>query len=337
MAIVSPTDRLDRLREWASGALASPLLSVTPASEDASFRRYFRLVVDGRSLVAMDAPPEHEDCATFVRVAGILRAAGVNVPAIVAQAPDEGFLLLTDFGSTTYLEALDDASADALYGDAVAALLAMQVASRPGVLPAYDRGLLERELRLFPEWYVERHRGLRLTPAQAADLDRVHGLLLARNLAEPAVHVHRDYHCRNLMVTADDNPGVLDFQDAVHGPITYDLVSLFRDAYVEWPEERVIDWLARYWEKARRAGLPVRADFGEFYQDFEWMGVQRHLKVLGIFARLYHRDGKPRYLADLPRVAGYVRRAASRYGALTPLVRLLDRLEDRPATAGYTF
>ncbi|MGE3509259.1 MAG: aminoglycoside phosphotransferase family protein [Vicinamibacterales bacterium] len=336
MAIVSPTDRLDRLREWVAGVLPGPVRSLAPASEDASFRRYFRLAVEGGSVIAMDAPPEQEDCSVFVRVAGVFRDAGMHVPAIVAQATDLGFLLLSDFGSITYLDALNDRNADALYGDAVEALIALQRASRPGVLPAYDRELLARELRLFPEWFVGRHHGVRLAAGETAELERVHARILACNLAEPSVYVHRDYHSRNLMVTTP-NPGVLDFQDAVYGPITYDLVSLFRDAYVEWPEERVLDWLARYWERARRAGLPVRADFGEFYRDFEWMGVQRHLKVLGIFARLHHRDGKPRYLADLPRVAGYLRGVAARYGALAPLARLLDRVEDRPAATGYTF
>jgi hypothetical protein len=315
--------------------------SIRPASNDASFRRYFRVDAaprHGGSLVAMDAPPPMEDCRPFIHVAEVFAAAGMNVPRVLQADPARGFLLLSDFGNRTYLSELGDSSADALYADATRALVDLQRASREGVLPDYDRELLLRELMLYPVWYAERHKGHVLQPSERAGLEQAFEALLANNLAQPRVYVHRDYHCRNLMVLdGPANPGVLDFQDAVYGPITYDLVSLLRDAYVQWPEERVIDWAIRYWERARKAGLPVPGDFADFYRDFEWMGLQRHLKVLGIFARLYHRDGKDRYLADLPLVLQYVERTAARYNALTGLARLVERVEHRAGAVGYTF
>jgi N-acetylmuramate 1-kinase len=204
------------------------------------------------------------------------------------------------------------------------------------VLPEYDRALLLRELRLFSDWYIAKHLGIALDPAQARTIDETFELILANNLAQPQAYVHRDYHSRNLMVS-EPNPGILDFQDAVYGPITYDLASLYKDAYIAWSEERVIDWVVRYWEAARRANLPVHQDFGAFYRDFEWMGAQRHIKVLGIFARLYHRDGKARYLQDMPLVMHYLRSACARYAELAPLLRLLDQLQARKPTAGFTF
>ncbi len=330
-------DRLDRLRQWTTQALPAPLLDLTPASADASFRRYFRARTREGSYIVMDAPPAHEDCAPFLHVARLFRAAGANTPEILAENGAEGFLLLSDFGDTTYLDALNEASADRLYRDANAALITIQRASRAGELPPYDGELLLRELRLFPDWYVARHLGIELDAGQRQTLERVFAAILANNLAQPTVYVHRDWHSRNLMVTERDNPGVLDFQDAVYGPITYDLVSIYKDAYIAWDEERVLDWVVRYWQAARAAGLPVRADFGEFYRDFEWMGVQRHVKVLGIFARLYHRDGKDGYLEDMPRVMDYLRRACQRYRELGDLLRLLDALENRQAQVGYTF
>ncbi|MCX7673878.1 MAG: phosphotransferase [Thiobacillaceae bacterium] len=329
-------ERLTRLKAWVEEVLPEPLQTLAPASADASFRRYFRVRTAAASYIVMDAPPAHEDCRPYVHVARLLRAAGVNTPQILAQNLDEGFLLLTDFGDTTYLAALDAANADRLYRDANAALVRLQLATRAGELPEYDRELLTRELRLFPDWYLDRHLGCRLSPSQREVLETAFARILANNLAQPRVYVHRDWHSRNLMVT-DPNPGVLDFQDAVHGPITYDLVSLYKDAYIAWDEERVLDWVIRYWEAARQAGLPVRSDFAEFYRDFEWMGVQRHLKVLGIFARLYHRDGKDGYLKDMPRVLDYLRRACARYGELVPLLRLLEAIEGRQPQVGYTF
>ena len=341
----APTDlRRDELVAWTAATLDRHDFTLAPASADASFRRYFRATfdtpparADGRpTLIVMDAPPAKENSAPFLHVAQLLREAGVHAPEVLAADLDRGFLLLTDLGNRTYLAALDAASAPRLYSDAIDALIRWQCASREHELPPYDEALLRRELDLFPDWYVARHLGVTLTGAQADTLAQVFRHVLDNNLAQARVFVHRDYHSRNLMV-CDDNPGVLDFQDAVYGPITYDLCSLLRDAYVAWDEERQIDWAARYWERARRAGLAVGDDFGDFWRDFEWMGVQRQLKVLGIFARLYHRDGKPGYLADMPRVMAYLRGACARYRALGPLLKLLDELEGRQHAAGSTF
>ena len=232
----------------------------------------------------MDAPPEREDCRPFVRVAALMRAAGLHVPEILAQDLERGLLLLSDLGTTTYLKALDASNASALFDDAAEALIRLQLASRPGVLPPYDEALFKREIDLFPQWYIARHLGAALGPTEQQWLAQSTALLVARAVAQPKVYVHRDYMPRNLMVS-EPNPGILDFQDAVFGPITYDIVSLFRDAFVDWEEAQVLDWTVRYWEKAKRAGLPVGTDFGEFYRDFEWMGLQRHLKVLGILDR----------------------------------------------------
>jgi N-acetylmuramate 1-kinase len=332
-------DRLQELEQWLATHYRTGSFRLTPASADASFRRYFRVhLAEGPipTVIAMDAPPELEDCLPFIHVAGLLTGAGLNAPRILARDLARGFLLLTDLGSTTYLAALDAENADTLFADAVSALVRWQLASRPDELPPYDEALLRRELDLFPDWYLARHLGVALDGAQRQSLASAFQLILASNLAQPRVYVHRDYMPRNLMVS-DPNPGILDFQDAVFGPITYDVASLFRDAFVSWPEERVLDWTVRYWEKARRAGLPVNADFGAFYRDLEWMGLQRHLKVLGIFARLHYRDGKSDYLDDTPRFLGYVRAACERYVALAPLARLLDELEGRAPQVGYTF
>lgn len=331
-------ERIKQIQDWLAALFPGRSFTLAPASADASFRRYLRArFADGSTLVVMDAPPAHEDVRPWLHVQRLFQGAGAHVPEVLAQDLERGFLLLTDLGSTTYLAALTDgADADALYRAALDTLIAIQRASRPDALPAYDRVLLKRELDLFPDWYIGKHIPIDFGAADRNMLAAVFEKILAVNLAEPCVFVHRDYHSRNLMV-AGDRPGVIDFQDAVHGPISYDLVSLFKDAYIEWDEERSLDWLARYWERAKKAGLPVRADFGDFFRDYEWMGVQRHVKVLGIFARLYHRDGKDGYLANMPLVARYLRAACVRYGELTPLLRLLDKLENRQAQAGYTF
>jgi aminoglycoside/choline kinase family phosphotransferase len=330
-------DRRSELQHWIETRLNVAPLALEPASADASFRRYFRVHAAGASMIAMDAPPAHEDCRPFVRIAHLMAAAGLNVPRVIAEDFERGFLLLSDLGTSGYLQALNSDTADDLFRDAIDALLRWQLASKPGVLPPYDEALLRRELELFPEWYIGRHLAVTLAADQRQALESVFALILKSNLAQPAVFVHRDFMPRNLMV-CEPNPGVLDFQDAVYGPVTYDVASLFKDAFISWDEERVLDWTARYWEKAKRAGLPVAADFGEFYRDFEWMGLQRHLKVLGIFARLNYRDGKSTYLEDTPRFTGYVRAVAARYGALKPLLMLLDQIEGRaPARAGYTF
>jgi aminoglycoside/choline kinase family phosphotransferase len=281
----------------------------------------------------MDAPPAREDCRPFVQIAGLLADAGVHAPEVLAADLPRGYLLLSDLGSRTYASSLNPTTAHALYADALEALVRWQCASRDGVLPPYDDALLRRELALFADWYVARHLTYELSEAERTTLARTFDAVVANNLAQPQVFVHRDYHSRNLMVSTP-NPGVLDFQDAVHGPITYDLVSLLRDAYVEWDEELQLDWSIRYWEQARSAGLPVHADFGTFWRDFEWMGIQRQLKVLGIFARLNIRDGKAGYVADMPRVLGYLRRAASRYPEFDALIALLDAL-DAHAEAPY--
>ena len=329
-------DRIRALDAWLGAALAGAPFRLEPASADASFRRYFRVFAEGRTLIAMDAPAEREDSSAFVRIAALFREAGLNAPEVLAQDLRQGFLLLTDLGTRSYLEALRQGDVERLFGDATTALTRWQSASREGVLPEYDEALLRRELALFADWYVARHLGVMLSAPQAEALEAMFRVIVARNLAEPRVFVHRDYMPRNLMV-CDPNPGILDFQDAVHGPISYDVASLFRDAFISWDEERVLDGTIRYWEKARKAGLPVRPQFADFWRDAEWMGLQRHLKVLGIFARLHYRDGKEGYLEDAPRFIGYVRHAVNRYSEAAPLGRLLDELEGRKPEARLTF
>lgn len=329
--------RLDALTDWLQAQFPGRPLDIRPASVDASFRRYFRVTLDdGSTHIAMDAPPPQEDCRPFLAVQALFEPAGVHVPAVRAQDVERGFLLLSDLGSTTYLDVLDEDNASALYCDATTAVIAIQKASRPGLLPEYDRDRLLAEMELFPVWYVGRHLKAELSEKEADALYEVFDRILDVNLAEPRVFVHRDYHSRNLMVTRP-NPGVIDFQDAVYGPMSYDLVSLFKDAYIDWEEDQTLDWLIRYWQQARDAGLPVRADFADFHRDYEFMGAQRHLKVLGIFARLCHRDGKDGYLKDLPRVMKHLLQTALRYRDLAPLARLLQRLEGITPKTGYTF
>lgn len=331
--------RLEQLNEWLAQVLPGKSLQLSPASADASFRRYFRVEFEGSSsLIAMDAPPPQEDCRPFVQVAQLFLQAGLHVPKVLAEDLQHGFLLLDDLGNDTYLQALnaDTNVADPLYRDAFNALIQLQQASQPGVLPPYDEALLTREMQLFPDWYIARHLGLSLSEKQQQVITQTMEVLNRNILAQGQVYVHRDYHSRNLMLTAP-NPGVLDFQDAVYGPITYDLVSLLKDAYISWDEDKVLDWVVRYWQGARAAGLPVPGDIADFYRDFEWMGVQRHLKVLGIFARLYHRDGKDGYLKDMPLVMDYLRRACNRYRELRPLLRLLDEILEIKPQEGLTF
>jgi len=331
-------ERLTALEAWLREVLRGAPFRLERASTDASFRRYFRVFREGAATcIAMDAPPERENPKAFVHVARLLREAGLNAPEVHAQDLDQGFLLLTDLGNHSYLAAMRaGADVDRLFGDATSALVRWQEVTRPGELPEYDEALLRRELDLFPDWYVGRHLGVELDAPRRAGLEEVFRRILARNLGEGRVFVHRDYMPRNLMV-CDVNPGILDFQDAVVGPVSYDVASLFRDAFVSWDEERVLDGTIRYWEKARRARLPVPADFADFWRDVEWMGVQRHLKVLGIFARLHYRDAKAGYLEDTPRFVGYVRHAATRYGELDALARLLDELEGRSREVRLTF
>jgi aminoglycoside/choline kinase family phosphotransferase len=347
--------RIDQLRHWLEQTLPGVGHELTPASADASFRRYFRLtfpegvspeLAGGRSsLIVMDAPPEHEDCGPWLAIDRLFAAAGVHVPEILAENPKEGFLLMSDLGGTTYLSRLNAPEATQLasahlYVDAIAALLAIQAASRSGALPEYSDELLRRELMLFPDWYIARHKGVTLNAEEEAALMAIFDKIIAVNLAEPKVFVHRDYHSRNLMVIGDGdglNPGIIDFQDAVYGPLTYDLASLFKDAYIEWEEDFTLDLLARYWEMAKKLGLPVRADFADFHRDYEWMGVQRHIKVLGIFARLCYRDGKDGYLSSVPLLLRYLRKVCERYRDLAPLLKLLDKLDPVPVEHGFTF
>ena len=333
-------DRKEVLESWLHHVLPNEEFSLTTASADASFRRYFRVHLPVRTLIAMDAPPPQEDCRPFVHTANILLDAGLNVPRVIAQDLERGFLLLSDLGDVTYQSVLDEMTADELYRDAVGALIKMQTASQAGVFAPYDAALLTREMQLFPDWYIAKHLAISLTDTDQQVLQQTFSQLNGNILAQGQVYVHRDYHSRNLMVCRDGenmNPGVLDFQDAVYGPVTYDLVSLFKDAYIAWEEERVLDWTVRYWQAARQAGLPVPQDFADFYRDFEWMGVQRHIKILGIFARLFHRDGKDGYLKDMPLVMDYLRRACARYIELRPFLRLLDRVEKNHPQLGYTF
>jgi aminoglycoside/choline kinase family phosphotransferase len=333
-------ERRKQIIEWLDAQCPGRGFALAPASADASFRRYFRATFDdGTTRIVMDAPPANEDCRPWLAVQTLFQDAGAHVPEVLAQDLERGFLLLSDLGNTTYLQALDADNASMLYADAIAALIRIQRASRPGALPEYDQTLLRRELDLFPQWYLEKHHRMMLSENDKQSLEAVFDRILAVNLAEPKVFVHRDYHSRNLMFvppSSAGNPGIIDFQDAVYGPISYDMASLLKDAYVEWEEDLALDWLVRYWEQARKAGLPVAADFGEFFRDYEWMGVQRHVKVLGIFARLYHRDGKDGYLKDLPLVARYLRKACERYSELSPLRKLLDRVEDKVTVLGYT-
>ena len=347
--------RLAQFDIWLA-AVAIPhhlqIATLRPASADASFRRYFRIdSASSKSFIIMDAPPDKEDSAPFVRIAELLRSAGLLVPQIIDWHATDGFMLLSDLGTKTMLDVLDKqagyehtsstvSSNLPLYDQALDTLVAWQLSSKPNVLPPYDEALLRRELQLFPDWYIAKHKGVLLDARQQAILDKAYSTIVASNLASPSVFVHRDYMPRNLMApypallknaTPAQMLGVLDFQDAVYGPITYDIASLMRDAFLSWEEDFVLDVTIRYWQKAKAAGLPMMDewtdDFGAFYKAVEWMGLQRHLKILGIFARLTLRDGKPKYLADTPRFIAYVRATCNRYIELKPLLRLIDEIE----------
>lgn len=321
-------ERKSALDAWVSMQIGQQV-SGLPASADASFRRYFRYkFTDGdsqRSLIGMDAPPPQEDCRPFVRIAGLFADAGVHVPHIIAQDLQRGFLLLPDMGTETWLTVLSEDNADERFSRAIDALIRIQRISQPNVLPVYDEALLRRELELFPEWYLKRHLGIEVDTALRAELDAIFDLLVARALRQGQVYVHRDFMPRNLMYS-DPDPGILDFQDAVYGPVSYDVTSLFKDAFISWPEDRVLGWLELYWQRARAAALPVPASFDEFLHDCDLMGAQRHIKVIGIFARICHRDGKPKYLQDVPRFVAYLRTVIARRDELAPLGALLDRL-----------
>ena len=321
--------------------------SLRIASADASFRRYLRVDTQaGASLIVMDAPPDKENCESFVKVAKLMQLAGLKAPEVLAWHEAQGFMLLTDLGDQTMMSAIDVKNPQAnhaLYMQAVDALIAWQLSSQPGVLPPYDEALLSRELSLFPDWYLAQHRQIDVQGKMRNTLDSTFKMLVARNLASPSVFVHRDFMPRNLMMPTggDLALGVLDFQDAVYGPVTYDVASLMRDAFLSWEEDFVLDVTIRYWEKARKAGLlefeDWHQDFGVFYRAVEWMGLQRHLKVAGIFARLTLRDGKEKYLADAPRFIAYIRSTAARYIELRPLLRLIEEVEGKDGVTGFAF
>ncbi|WPN74228.1 aminoglycoside phosphotransferase family protein [Pseudomonas germanica] len=327
--------RLQHLKVWLDEQLAIlfadqgwgtvPPATLTAASSDASFRRYFRWEGEGRSFVVMDAPPPQENCKPFVDIAFLLAKSGINVPKIYAEDLERGFLLLNDLGNQTYLDVIDGENADALFADALQALLAFQQLPMVAPLPSYDVALLRRELELFPEWYVKRELGVEFDSTQLQQWQQVSDLLIDSALAQPKVLVHRDYMPRNLMLS-EPNPGVLDFQDAVYGPVTYDVTCLFKDAFLSWPEERVHGWLENYWQQASVLNIPVQPDFEDFLRASDLMGVQRHLKVIGIFARICHRDGKPRYLADVPRFFSYIEAVIARRPELAELQALFTSL-----------
>ena len=324
-----PDARQRELEQWVSTFCGEPLQG-QPASSDASFRRYFRFHCQGESLIAMDAPPATEDCRPFVQVAQLLADAGVHVPEIKAHDLDRGFLLLSDLGTQTYLDVITADNADPLFSDAIAALIAIQSASQPGVLPNYDEALLRRELELFPEWFLQGHRNIDLNEEWRALLDRLFDQLIELVLGQNQVFVHRDFMPRNLMIS-EPNPGVIDFQDAVYGPISYDPICLFKDAFLSWPQAQVQQWLQQYWQQAKAAGLAVPDSFEQFLFDCDVMGVQRHLKVIGIFARICHRDGKPHYLSDVPRFFTYLKEVAKRRPELEALRKLLQKLDEEPS------
>lgn len=320
-------NRREALQQWVTASTAGPVQSMTALAGDASFRRYFRVnLADGGSLVAMDAPPEKEDVSAFLRIQQTLQRMGILVPHIVAENAREGFLLMADLGDRTWLEVLNENNADRYYTRAIDTLITMQVKGRDEVarLPDYSRKLLLREMALFPEWYLRKRVGMKLAKQDIADLKAAFAYLADAALAQPQVFVHRDFHSRNLIVTPGGRPGVVDFQDAVRGPLTYDLVSLLRDCYIVWPRQRVEGWALQYLGKARKAGLTDMND-QDFLEAFYIMGVQRHLKAVGIFSRLRHRDGKPGYLADIPRTLAYLRQYTAESTPLAGLARVIDR------------
>ena len=318
-----------QITEWLNNILKNQEYTIKPASSDASFRRYFRIVSSNQSYILMDAPPEKENSKPFVDIANVLFNAGLNVPKIHKADLKKGFLLLSDLGNKTYLDELNQQNASLLYRDAYLALIKIQKNADTQSLKPYNDSLLMKELSLFPDWYLKLHKSYQMNDSEKNILGLTFDLLIKNINSHTQVFVHRDFHSRNLMFCNGDlgeNPGILDFQDAVKGSIVYDLVSLFKDAYIVWNEEEMMDWLIRYWEKAKQNKLKVQDDFAEFYRDFEWMGVQRHLKVLGIFARLNYRDHKANYLSDLPAVENYLRRACERYKDLHPLLKLMNKL-----------
>lgn len=323
--LFEPDDRALEARDWALAQLGFSEAVFSEASADAGFRRYFRLCMDGCSWIVMDAPPATEDCRPYLRVGSLMAAAGLHVPEVLASDLDRGFLLVSDLGKCTYLDAIavNSGDPDVLYREAIAALVIWQRASQPGVLPTYDSGLFQRELQLFLDWYLGRHLNIGLTADERDELQNAFDFLTASIGSQPQVYVHRDYMVRNLMVS-NPNPGIIDFQDAMWGPIAYDPVSLVKDAFVSWPEVQVEEWLARYHGEAVSADLPIQS-WPIFRRDCDLVGIQRHLKVLGVFARIRYRDGKPRYLEDAPRFIRYLMQVIFHYQELAPLEKVFER------------
>ena len=329
--------RRGQLEAWLRLILDDRDFTLTDLAADAGARRYFRIKPSGEdSLVVMDAPVAHNDNQQFAFVANLLASHGLHVPKVSHANLKDGFLLLSDLGDETYLKVLNNENADKLFDDATTALIKLQSITELDLLSRYNAGLMSEELALFDNWYIQQHLNITLEENAQSSLNNVLKLITERCMSQPTVLTHRDYMPRNLMV-CEENPGILDFQDARIGPISYDVISLFKDAFISWEEEQVLDWTIRYWEKARKASLPVPQDFGSFYEDVEWMGLQRHLKVLGIFSRLKHRDGKNHYIVDAPRFLTYARNVAMRYNALKPLLRILDQIEGKTQQFGHTF
>ena len=329
--------RHELINKWLHLVLEGHDFTLTDLAADAGARRYFRITdLNEASLVLMDAPIAHNNVRQFTFIADLLASNGINVPNIVHANFEDGLLLLSDLGDETYLKSLKQENANQLFDNATTALVKIQTIQDVRLLGKYDATLMDQELALFNDWYIEKQLNIQLNGNTQDSLQNILKLITERCVSQPSVLVHRDFMPRNLMV-CNNNPGILDFQDAAIGPITYDVVSLFKDAFISWDEEEIIDWTIRYWEKARKVSLPVPSDFGEFYEDLEWMGLQRHLKVLGIFSRLKHRDGKSHYISDEPRFLTYIRDVAQRYGALKPLLKILDQLEGKPQKVGHTF
>ena len=327
MTTMTIDTRLDAIKAWLSTHYNADTFTIEPASNDASFRRYFRVNIAHTSMIVMDAPPEQEDTGPFIKIAQFLAQHQLHVPKIIAQDSQNGFLLLTDLGTQPYLDELDSQSADALYSDAINALVNIQRCDQHAIaLPIYDRGLLQQELDLFPDWFLGEHLSIPAPRALQSQFD----LLIGSALEQPQVLVHRDYHSRNLMYSATDNPGIIDFQDAVIGPISYDLVSLLRDCYIAWPEDKIQHWLETYFTLAQQHHLLSDCSLEQFTRWFDLMGLQRHLKVLGIFCRLHYRDDKPNYINDLPQTLAYVIQVCAKYDELKDLA---DFLSSQPKIA----
>jgi len=319
-------DRYNSLQNWLTEILGTNAFNLKPASEDASFRTYHRLFLKNKTFIVMDAPPEQENCKVFIKITKKLRACDVNVPIIHNVNIEQGFLLLSDLGNDLYLDKLNKSSIYELYSDALSTLVAIQVLVNVGGVDGYDKSLLIREMNLFREWLIEKHLNIKLSDSQVKILTKLFDLLVNNALQQPKVFVHRDFHSRNLMVTKENNPGVIDYQDAVYGPISYDLVSILKDCYIKWPKEEINKWVDFYLNKLYEEKAQYRINRDEFVRWFDLMGVQRHLKASGIFARLSHRDGKHNFLEDIPRTLSYILDLKEAYEELRPICIILEEL-----------